>query len=409
MDSLKKIYSALFQHSLKRTVYVIAGLIIALSLPITILLTQQQQDLRQRATFDTNSYNNNSPGGTQSNCYTSSRRGDGCSCFVDSQCASSNCSGQFGGQKTCKPTTTPTTAVPSPTQIPTVTTTNPTFSFPTGGTSGYGNCTASTNRGTYCSCTSNTQCSSGNCTTYGNTNYKYCGSGSGSPTANPSPSPTSSCGLNNRAAGCACQLTTQCQQGLTCTNNSCSGANPLSPTPTNGANETRILLTVSLPGISNISGSNSASPKRIARETKIEVYNSSNQKVSDKTGNLIYDTASKLYKGTVSLGDGFTTGQYIVKVKMDNSLWKRIPGILTITANTDNNPTTQIQLVTGDLDQNNSLTVLDYTNFIKCFKNDSTCTASLKILADLDDDGSAKDDLDDLTILQKGFAVRDGD
>jgi len=94
---------------------------------------------------------------------------------------------------------------------------------------------------------------------------------------------------------------------------------------------------------------------------------------------------------------------------MDNSLWKRIPGIVTITANTDNNPTTQIQLVTGDIDQNNSLTVLDYTNFVKCFKGESECTDSLKIFADLDDDGVVKDDLDDLTILQKGFAVRDGD
>lgn len=408
MGTISKLYSTLFQHSLKRTIYVVAGLIITLSLPITILLTQQQQDLRQRASFDPSS---NNIGGTQSNCYTSARRGDGCSCFVDSQCASDNCSGQYSGQKTCKPKTTTPTTIPTPTQTPTTTTPNysyPTFSFPTGGFGGYGNCSASTGRGTYCSCTSDSQCSSNSCVGYGGySGYKICGPGGSSGTV--IPSPTSSCGLNNRAAGCSCQLSTQCASGLTCLNNSCGGTNPLSPTPTNGPNETRILLSLSLPGISNRTSSSAAVPKRIARETKVEVYNSSNQKVSDKTGNLIYDTASKLYKGTISLGDGFTTGQYIVKVRMDNSLWKRIPGIVTITAKTDNNPTVQIQLVTGDLDQNNSLTVLDYTNFVKCFKGESTCSDSLKILADLDDDGSAKDDLDDLTILQKGFAVRDGD
>lgn len=410
MDSIKQLYSTLFRHSLKRTIYVVAGLTVALSLPITILLTQQQQDLRQRASFETNSNSNN-----QNNCYSSSKKGDGCSCVGDFQCESGNCAISQGSQsKTCKPGSSATKA-PSPTPNVTPTTNTqpnsslPTFAIPTGGSGFLTNCSASSGRGTYCSCTSGSQCTSGSCVTYANTSYKYCAAGTGNPSPTPTPSPTTGCGLNNRPGGCACQLTSQCQQGLTCVNGSCGGANPLSPTPTNGPDETRILLTVSLPGISNRTGSAAAAPKRLARETKVEIYNASNQKVGEKTGNLVYDTSSKLYKGTISLGTGFTSGQYVVKVKMDNSLWKRIPGIVTITANTDTNQTSQIQLVTGDLDQNNSLTVVDYTNFVKCFKGESSCTDTLKVLADLDDDGTAKDDLDDLTILQKGFAVRDGD
>ncbi len=398
MDSIKKLYSTLFQHSLKRTIYVIGGLIVALSLPITIILTQQQQDLRQRATFNNYPYTGGEGGITDRSCLWQSERANSCSCTSNSQCLSKNCT-----FNKCQPnptaTLTPTTP-PSSTLTPTPTRTPTNSPSPTGTAS----CSSFTNKPASCTCYLDYQCASGKC----NKTSTYSGTCSG-PSISPSPSPSTSCGLTNRSAGCACEQSTQCQSGLTCTNNSCSGANPLSPTPTNGANETRILLSVSLPGISNRTGSAAASPKRIARETKVEIYNSSNQKVSDKTGNLIYDTASKLYKGTISLGDGFTTGQYIVKVRMDNSLWRRVPGIVTITANTDNNPTQQIQLVTGDLDQNNSLTVIDYTNFVKCFKDESTCTSAMKILADLDDDGTAKDDLDDLTILQKGFAVRDGD
>lgn len=418
MDSLKQLYSNLFQHSLKRTVYVIAGLIIALSLPITILLTQQQQDLRQRATFNNGINENNDyvggEGGNSYNtgsnyngasCYGSTGKNIGCSCTSNSQCVSNYCAVGLNSQRQCQ--TKPTSPTPTPTQLANGTPA-PSYS-PNSGGGIYANCSAATGRGTYCTCSTSNQCASNNCMSYAQ--FKICGpgNGTGTPTSTPTPTATVTCGVNNRTAGCACQLSTQCQSGLTCFNNICSGGGtPLTPTPTNGPNETRIMFTIGLPGISNTTGA-TLPPKRIGRETKIEVYNSANQKVSEKTGTLVYDTASKLYKGTVSLGDGFTTGQYVVKIKMDNTLWKRIPGIVTITEKTDTNPTTQVQLVTGDLDQNNSLTVVDYTNFVKCFKGDSTCTDSLKILADLDDDGSAKDDLDDLTILQKGFAVRDGD
>lgn len=46
---LKNLLQNLFLHSIKRTFLVTGGLVVMLSIPLTIALTQQQQDIRQRA------------------------------------------------------------------------------------------------------------------------------------------------------------------------------------------------------------------------------------------------------------------------------------------------------------------------------------------------------------------------
>ncbi len=46
---VKKLFKTLFLHSFKRTFFIVGGLIVMLSLPITILLVGQKQDVRQRA------------------------------------------------------------------------------------------------------------------------------------------------------------------------------------------------------------------------------------------------------------------------------------------------------------------------------------------------------------------------
>lgn len=48
---VKDLFRKLFFHSPKRTFLVVGGLIVMLALPITVLLTQQQQDLRQEASI----------------------------------------------------------------------------------------------------------------------------------------------------------------------------------------------------------------------------------------------------------------------------------------------------------------------------------------------------------------------
>lgn len=49
MQSFRELINGAFFHSWQRTLMVLGGLVLAIALPVTIILTQQQQDLRQRA------------------------------------------------------------------------------------------------------------------------------------------------------------------------------------------------------------------------------------------------------------------------------------------------------------------------------------------------------------------------
>lgn len=458
MDSIKKLYSTLFQHSFKRSVYVVAGLIVALSLPVTLLLAQQQQDLRQRA-YSPNEGNTSYNSG--SSCYSYNNRGTGCSCTSNSQCSSRNCSGYNNVQKTCKAgsptatvTPTPTTSNPNPSSYPT-------SAFPT---FGYGNCSASTGRGTYCGCTDSSQCSSSSCISYAGTGYRYCSPGGGTT----SPTPTPNCGLNNRPSGCSCQLSTQCQQGLSCTSGKCSGGTTPTPSPTatstptaiptptptpvdmctatnnrpqacsctassqcrsglcsNGTcspqpteavaqGNTGLNFSVNLPGIAQKLSTNedNSNPVNSSRIATIQIFDSSNTTALQGPGgiekrSLVFNTANYKFEGAIDLGAAFTTGSYTLKLGLDNTLKKQIGGILTITQGSASNTATLTQLVPGDIDQNNSIDILDYNSFVACYKNLPICTADLSSLADLNDNGTI--DILDLNILQRGFSVRNGD
>lgn len=170
-------------------------------------------------------------------------------------------------------------------------------------------------------------------------------------------------------------------------------------------NSGTISLTLTLPGIGKASEFKNPNPKRPQRKVSAAAIGSNNTTVTSQ-GDLTFDSATSSYKGTVTI-TSLPVGNYTIKVRFDNTLWKKFPGTLVIT-NSDNNQTTapSTALVSGDIDQNNSLTIIDYTNFVKCYQAKSSCTAAMGTLADFDDDGTAKGDLDDLTILQKGFKTQ---
>jgi hypothetical protein len=64
-------------------------------------------------------------------------------------------------------------------------------------------------------------------------------------------------------------------------------------------------------------------------------------------------------------------------------------------------------LISGDLNNDNTLGIIDWTYMIACVKNEAACTSAIRGLADLNDNGSV--DEIDVQILQRGFALRDGD
>jgi len=190
------------------------------------------------------------------------------------------------------------------------------------------------------------------------------------------------------------------------------------PIPTIGSDETGLKVSLALPGIgirANL-GENNA-PHRGTRIATAVVYDSSNVAVtSEKTGVVTYNSTTGRYDGYISLGSSIATpsGGYIVKLKMDNTLYKRAPGIVAINKLTPNNSVPAVELVSGDITgpnnvSDNVLELVDYNLLVSCYREDAACTTSVAMLADFNDDGFVKGDDIDANILARGFYIRSGD
>ncbi|MCL4354551.1 hypothetical protein M1349_03750 [Patescibacteria group bacterium] len=185
----------------------------------------------------------------------------------------------------------------------------------------------------------------------------------------------------------------------------------ITPTPTEApTGETTLNISVKLPGIGkneNLGENNN--PKNPSRKISVIFLDDKEQQVSVVEVPAAYNTSSGLFTGSITTGDQLTTaknipdGAYTVKLRLDNSLTKKLPGFQTIKGNqTITLPTTE--LATGDLNNDNILNLADYNIFISCF-GEKQCDK--KDLADLNDDGVV--DEIDLNILKVGLMGRSGD
>lgn len=253
----------------------------------------------------------------------------------------------------------------------------------------------------------------------------------GIPTATPSPTPTpKACGGLSQAC---CDINPRCQANLQCIPDTTNGVNdtcqaiatptpttiptpiptnaptqtpvpptptllPPTPTPTSVSLATKISFTVFMHGIGN-SGDNvspnlfslsNKNPLTKTRNAKVEILNASNALIATVTGNIVYDELSGNFKGTVDLGSQIpSTGPYTVKFTSSTHLRRLVPGIQNlITGQT--NTMESITLVTGDVNSDNVLNILDYNLLIGCYSDfapAASCTTSNKLLTDLNDDG----------------------
>jgi hypothetical protein len=131
-------------------------------------------------------------------------------------------------------------------------------------------------------------------------------------------------------------------------------------------------------------------PNRKQRIATVEVINSQNIVIATRSGTLAFDTTAGSFMGTVELGTGFTSGAYIIKVKSTQFLKTIIPGIQNITSGASNQLPVGV-LANGDIDSNNSINILDYNILIGCYSDllpPVSCSIDNKPLADLDDDGA---------------------
>lgn len=179
---------------------------------------------------------------------------------------------------------------------------------------------------------------------------------------------------------------------------------------------TRLSLLVNLHGLgtggdnANPAANGTLQPLHSMRPVTVLVYAPDTTLAATVTGNLVYNTTTGKFTTTVTLPATIASGIYTVQIATPNFLHKTIPGIITITKGqiTTGSP---ISLVTGDANNDNKLSVLDYNMVVDCFSDLSpakNCTDAIKKLAtDLTDDGSINQF--DYNLLLRELSVQTGD
>jgi hypothetical protein len=154
-----------------------------------------------------------------------------------------------------------------------------------------------------------------------------------------------------------------------------------------------------MPGIGGSQSGNNTNPAQTTRAGNVQVFNTNNESV--KSGQVTLTYTNGIYKGTVEMTN-LTEGYYYVKVGMDNTLLSQLPGIIHLVHGVKT--LDSIELVPGDLNQDNKLSMEDYSLFVACY---GSKTCNQKRQADFNDDGQVQGI--DYNILLRSFAIRSGD
>jgi hypothetical protein len=176
-------------------------------------------------------------------------------------------------------------------------------------------------------------------------------------------------------------------------------ANPTGGTsPAPNPNTATLSLAITLPGIGKGAGDN-PSPKNNTRTIRM-AFTSSTTNPIYTTATLNYNPSSGNFEGSVDIGNVPPTA-YTAIGKLDSSLSKVLSNALVITTATKQYQILPQIMFLGDIDDDDSLTIQDYNNFVSCFRGLASCDGAAKSTSDLNDNGTI--DTDDLNILQRSF------
>lgn len=182
-------------------------------------------------------------------------------------------------------------------------------------------------------------------------------------------------------------------------------------------NGTNLSLTIYLHGIGaggdalNLTNNSHSTKKpfRTERAVKIMVYTTENQLVLTKQGKVFYNAGNGTFTGVVNIGDTLRQGNYIVKVSSPNYLVRRIPATVYILQNSSIK-LPPVSLVAGDVNNDNSINILDYNLLMGCYSDllrPTFCNSERRSAANLSDD--SKVNAMDLNLLLREFSVGNGD
>jgi hypothetical protein len=189
------------------------------------------------------------------------------------------------------------------------------------------------------------------------------------------------------------------------------------PTPTPLPLSTKLSFTVFIHGIGN-SGDNAnptafslsnKNPLHTTRAVDIQILNSSNVISASASGNIVYDGGNGNFKGVIDFGLKIpSSGSYSIKAKEATHLRRLVSGIQTITIG-QTVIVPEITLVAGDVNGDNTISILDYNLLIGCYSDFSpakSCTSANKLLTDLNDDGNVNQT--DYNLFLREISVQNG-
>jgi hypothetical protein len=164
--------------------------------------------------------------------------------------------------------------------------------------------------------------------------------------------------------------------------------------------------------------SSNQNPLHTTRNLAVQIFDSNNNQVFAQVGSINYNSGSGIFTGTVDLGTNFANGNYTVKVKSDGHLRRLIPGIQNLnSALTQPIQMQRVNLIAGDVDNNNILNINDYNILLSCVSspvvanidNHALCNTNANYikLSDLEDNGAV--DQFDYNLFLREYAVQNGD
>jgi hypothetical protein len=120
-------------------------------------------------------------------------------------------------------------------------------------------------------------------------------------------------------------------------------------------------ISVKLKGIGNVSGVNT-NPKDTNINVSGEVYDQQNNRVYTFVTEALYTTQTGTYKGTANTN--LSSGKYFLKLRTDNSLWKK-DSIIDYGIGSNDVPT--ISVLIGDFNGDNQISMSDHSLLVSCY------------------------------------------
>jgi len=160
----------------------------------------------------------------------------------------------------------------------------------------------------------------------------------------------------------------------------------------------------------NASASGNLNPLRSTRYISIHLEDGIGNSFSAGVGEINYSSGSGVFSGSILLDESIPNGDYLVKIKLPQYLRRQVGGIIKVIKG-EVSKISEVSLVAGDINDNNSVDISDYNLLIDCYSDllpAKNCSdENKKTASDLSDDGLVN--ADDYNLFIRELSALNGD